>query len=522
MGIRFDLGSGNVVAYLTSRHAGCIRLTPDAVMGFLYRIIDNSDVARPRLISSSPQWIIELRNRAKRSLELANQQHIWDYQSGVPAEILNQVLDPVAEVLGQFDIYVLPVGTWRDADVLDRFALEAANLPGHGILVLIPDFYDTEKNIHVLDPAAGTVDALKNRDAWPGAIFMLREGDSTFLPIEEARSSLSQLMEVLSDDNASAGSALFRDRARQVFNEAQQRVQPRARRKILHLSDLHLGTDRTDLTQMALVASLSRHIDTMDHVVITGDLFDQPRRRHAQLFRNFRHYLQLSGGKKPIVVPGNHDQRLFGNSLWKLGRSYAELAGLDWNPLVVEDVSELVLYCFDSSKSGDLARGRIDNPQLLQMAAISDVENARGRFDGYLKIALLHHHPYPYVPEKEVPIIDPRGWVGREEFIELRGASQFRTWCAGRGVGLILHGHKHIPRLITDMVPFGDPTRPDFREITTVGCGSSLGANGAAMSYNVVEWKPESQSWSVDFQIDRGDGQGFRSAAIESNGIPSY
>ena len=151
----------------------------------------------------------------------------------------------------------------------------------------------------------------------------------------------------------------------------------------------------------------------------------------------------------------------------------------------------------------------------------------RGAYDTYMKIALVHHHPYPYLlapgqliahpyeMPQETSVFDPRGWVGRESFIKLEGAEQLLSWCAGRDVSLILHGHRHIPRLIQDRVSDGaDP--PRFREITTVGCGSSLGAGNGPLSFNIIEWQPASNGRTVDFQVDRGDGQGFRSALIDS------
>jgi hypothetical protein len=193
-----------------------------------------------------------------------------------------------------------------------------------------------------------------------------------------------------------------------------------------------------------------------------------------------------------------------------------QLTDLEWREVVVDDEAQMAFFCFDSSRTGDLARGCVDREQLLGMATEYEVRNTGQTLDKYLKIALVHHHPYPYVPHKETPIIDPRGWVGRESFIELRESDRFLAWCASRGVELILHGHKHIPRLIVDRVPDETSDGQTYRAITTVGCGSTLGANGSAMSFNLIEWDPKSGNWSAQFMIDRGDGSGFRSAALQS------
>src|SRR5690242_12902753 len=94
----------------------------------------------------------------------------------------------------------------------------------------------------------------------------------------------------------------------------------------------------------------------------------------------------------------------------------------------------MVFLCFDSSRTGNLARGAIESEQLLSVATQFDARNTAGEFDGFSKIAVLHHHPYRY-SEYEQPIIDPRGWVGREDFLELVNSNLFLERCAMRGGG---------------------------------------------------------------------------------------
>lgn len=178
MGVRFDLGSSNVLAYLTSGGAHEPRLRLSELRAFLHYLAFDSDAARPKLISSSPEWVVMIRESAQAALnrleELPGELEWNDY---IDADTLRDLTAPVAQVLGSYDLYVLPVGTWRDADVLDRFAAEAARLPGHGILVLIPDFYKGNQNIRVMTPNEGTAQAVKNRETWPGAVFLLRTGN---------------------------------------------------------------------------------------------------------------------------------------------------------------------------------------------------------------------------------------------------------------------------------------------------------------------------------------------------------
>ena|ERR1022692_957511 len=511
MGVRFDLSSTNVVAYLTSpRGTETPRITLDQIRAFLNSLAEDADYARPRIISCNQEWILDIKRTARNSLNLLNERRAEiRFDEVVPSAMLREVLEPLTMVFGLYDIYILPVGSWRDSDVLDRFAQEAARIPGHGILVLIPDYYDPDQNVQVLDPSLGTTEAIRNRGAWPGAIFMLRSGEATFLLIDEAHHRVVELANIMHD-------VVDQARIREVVMAPARRVGDRSPRRLLHLSDLHLGTSRAANTEIYVQTALRAHLATVNQIVITGDLFDQPKRRHAQQYRNFAHQLHLLTGKAPIVIPGNHDQRIFGNAILGIGRRLRQLTDLSWREVVVDSEARIAFFCFDSSRTGDLARGCVDQDQLLKMATEYEVSNANQALDGYLKVALVHHHPYPYVPDKETPIIDPRGWVGRESFIEFRDSGRFLSWCASRGVGLILHGHKHIPRLIVDQVLDESSDGAAYRQLTTVGCGSTLGANGSAMSFNIIEWDPESSSWSTQFMIDRGDGSGFRSAALQS------
>lgn len=84
--------------------------------------------------------------------------------------------------------------------------------------------------------------------------------------------------------------------------------------RIPHLSDLHLGTTRAAQTQTFLQTELMDKYQSLDTIVITGDLFDQPSRRQMQHYRNFAQQLQLLCGTKSIIVPGNHDHRFSGTA----------------------------------------------------------------------------------------------------------------------------------------------------------------------------------------------------------------
>ncbi|MER6958572.1 metallophosphoesterase [Streptomyces sp. NPDC000618] len=521
MGPRFDLASSNIVTYLSSHKKPPPSLERDQLTQFLVSLTTSDE-----LVSNSPELVHEVRVVADTALRSLTSTSEPSENGFLDPSVTEGILHPLVQPFREFTIFIFPVGTSSDQKALAQFAGQAARLPGATTLVLTPAVYGSKENVQVMDPDMGIEQAIRNRDQWPGAIFSLWTGWSTFLPLDEAQGRLATIASGSTGPPVSPtlppkyrhianGTELNFSGAWSVLSARQTEISP-ARRRLLHLSDLHLGAKWTRNTKQLLIASLTREIETVDEIVISGDLFDQPFRKHQQAYEDFIFQLQAISGKKPIPVPGNHDQRIFGLKWWSFLQRLRPLVDLDWSRgISLNHEARMAFFCFDSSRHEDLARGRVAQEQLLDMATKFQVLNAQGKLDGYLKVAIVHHHPYPYGTENEVSILDPRGWVGREEFIEMRDARQFLSWCAGRDIGLILHGHKHVPRLIVENVSTGYPG--DHRKVTTVGCGSSLGANKGPLSFNLIEWSPESQSWSVIFMIDRNDGQGFRSHYVQAS-----
>src|SRR6266581_1524067 len=128
--------------------------------------------------------------------------------------------------------------------------------------------------------------------------------------------------------------------------------------------------------------------------------------------------------------------------------------------------------------------------------------------ENYLRVALVHHHPFSFDTGAESLIQRGLRLFGAsdERFLRFDDADKFVAWCAQRGAPLILHGHKHVPRHVQHWVSDG---QGGGVEISSVGCGTSLGAEGKALSYNIVTWDPVSRKWGALFFSDPGDGSGF-------------
>jgi len=291
----------------------------------------------------------------------------------------------------------------------------------------------------------------------------------------------------------------------QILEEYQTRE---AGRRILHLSDLHFGTEQALEHEAYLSAHLESIADSVDRVVITGDLFNQPRREEALAFRNFRAMLTRNRKEDIIVIPGNHDQKWLGN----FGAPLREAAKLEWSSLVVDDELQCVFLCFNSSLDADFARGKVTVHQLREMGTAFETQCiCRPAVRNYLRIALVHHHPFSFETAQETWIARAlsRANLSDEYFLRMDDAESFLKWCARRGVPLLLHGHKHVPRYVTAYISPPDGENWPGRRLTAVGCGTSLGAEGKPLSYNLVRWDSHVQSWTVSFFADPGDGSGF-------------
>ncbi|MFI9752687.1 metallophosphoesterase family protein [Streptomyces collinus] len=456
------------------------------------------------LSSADPQQLEKIRKWAEKTLARHGKRLIGQspYQV-IPGAELQRLVDPLVAILREFDVCVSAVGMSKQSVTLSGLAKEISEVPDYRALVVSANLPDSHESTHIADPDDGFQEALRRQDLWPGFVVSSQAGQSLFLGFEEARTILTDDM----PSDAQLNPSVTRVAERLSRSSALSGWDPQ--RRILHLSDLHFGMRNAPRRQRYLSSGLQHELSHVDQIVITGDLFNHPWKRYHEEYRNFSFTLWMLSNRKPIAVPGNHDYRYFGNSFLGIGTQPQEVRELDWRPFVEDAQSRLAFFCFDSCKIGNFAKGRIDRAQFEEMTTRFQMENRQGRLSDYLKVALVHHHPYSYPTQAKERVINPRNWVGHEKLIEFEGSEDFLQWCASHDVGLIMHGHKHIPRQIDDIViANGAP-----KALTTVGCGSSMGCRSDQLSFNVIEWNPDSKSWSVRFMIAE-KGRSFEPADI--------
>ena len=96
-----------------------------------------------------------------------------------------------------------------------------------------------------------------------------------------------------------------------------------------------------------------------------------------------------------------------------------------------------------------------------------------------------------------------------EALLELKDAADLHRWCLDWGFPTILHGHKHKRRYVSKPITHDGRTI----ELTAIGCGSSLGAEGSPVSYNLLEWNAERGRWVASF-FESVNGGAFREVGL--------
>lgn len=503
MGWRFELKHANTVAYVTLPvQRNPPRLTAWELREFLGSL-QGEYRDRPPLISANNHWIEQIAWIARKGSEILESSG-YENEEVLESDVIAGILASLRPVFAHYDFYGLTVGTWHDQGPLNAFAEHAAYSSGPHGLFLIPDYPDPANTLEIFDPLPVARKILTQPDTWPGVLFWLRSGESVFAPLKAAYALYQRMLQATNESG---------NRVARVLDEFVRESGSSNTKRILQLSDLHFGTSEALQNQAYLSAHLKTKLKSFERVVVTGDLFHNPKKSDALAFRNFRADIEATTGKDVIVIPGNHDQKLYGNTFLGFGRKLRELTKLEWSSLVVDDDLQCVFYCFDSSRDApNFARGMITSEQTMELATMFETKLvSKPSLRDHLSIALIHHHPYSFHSATETPLQKKLAAVklSEEKFLKMDGADEFLSWCVGRRIPLVLHGHKHVPRHVGDKREWKHGKESDWREVTAVGCGTSLGAEGMPLSYNVLEWSPSSRKWSPSFFSDPGSGTGF-------------
>lgn len=501
MGARFELRHANWMLYLTLPRIDPPRANTSELFDFLAGLIYNDH--GPTLFSSDSGWVAQIEDAVSKALEGLER----GSTALEPKDIIRR-LAALRRQLSTHERFGFVIGNRTEDDEVTAFAKHLAYETRTAALILIPYPLASEESVTVVDPYEALAPALEQRGRWPGFLVWTRNGESAFISMSDGT---EKIRSALTDGERGQESPL----AHTDFSPPAAASSAR----LLHLSDLHFGADTATKYEQLLLSAVHNEIEASSSVVISGDLFDQPREADYQLFKNFRAAIQRVSRRDPIVVPGNHDQRWLGNAPARL----RQVADLEWSSLIKDDASRCIFFCFDSSRDATIAAGIVDNNQLVDIGAkYETLANMHPKIRDYLRIAVVHHHPFTFETETETTVQRFLGKFGLsdERFLRMKDADRFVDWLIRRDIPIVLHGHKHVQRHV-EYRDRNSKSQTRGRTLTSIGCGTSLGAENLPLTYNVLTWDKRARSWTVSFFADPGDGSGFTRQRIAVHTIAS-
>jgi predicted MPP superfamily phosphohydrolase len=173
-------------------------------------------------------------------------------------------------------------------------------------------------------------------------------------------------------------------------------------KRIIHLSDLHIGHDDCGVRFRNIIDNITfLKQPALDYIiVITGDIVENAT--HGEQMDEAADALEQleKNGYKVLVVPGNHDYGTgsWGNrkfvSLFK--KKYYHNPGISYPKLDIID--EIAFIGLDSTAEElhwhdrFLSQGELGKGQIKRLKKILDSQD----INGLKKVVYLHHHPFDF------------------------------------------------------------------------------------------------------------------------------
>ncbi|MCF6174362.1 MAG: metallophosphoesterase [Victivallaceae bacterium] len=246
---------------------------------------------------------------------------------------------------------------------------------------------------------------------------------------------------------------------------------PTRQKKIIHLSDLHVGYENLTSVLGDMVSRMIFHKrPASDYVVVvTGDLVDNATEESSYAATS-EHLNRLEdAGFMVLVVPGNHDygtggrgyskyvelfkQHFFGNP----DITYPKLDMVDNIAFIGLDSTAEELNWYDSLwAQGELGEEQLDRlAELLASDELTDIE---------YKVVYLHHHPFAPKP-----------------LHHLKDSEKLGDILKNHPVDVLLFGHNHD----------GKVWNGNWGIERVYDAGSSTGKDGKANPHRVIDFSRE-------------------------------
>jgi hypothetical protein len=499
MGYRFSLKNANAVGHLiegnvitfldeSSRSLEMLHPNIEFIDGLVTRTHEDFYTSELFWEQLSPDinWLRDTWKEVRGEFENLSNYTIQEHEFLRRSRLLG-FLGALSRILSRCKIKTLLLPGFEDSKLnslmTERYVLHdlVRIHPGDSALILQMKERLSEKKTSILNAFSKFETAYNHIDMWPG-VLLWNDEDSLFLKVESER-DLFDIYEILRYERGS-------------FNYLRTHFERKQEAKeyayFFHLSDLHFGDQESNRRKLRLTRILETHLSTLNDKssaipIITGDLMDSPCDSNKNTYLEFCELIKSKGFENPIQLLGNHDVDTSGifKRLSKQKSVISSLSGT--NSVVILKDLNLAFVSFNSNTGGNLAQGQIGADQLMNVGneidAIPDKEKLTF-------IALLHHHP----KEIENPKWYAKEWyeafLGSDTFektMKLVDANVFLQWIENRGIKLILHGHKHIPKI------------HKHNDITIVAAGSSTGKvkhveeGKTFLTYNLIKYDIENK-----------------------------
>lgn len=494
MGYSFSIKNANAVGHLIEGN----------VITFLDESVKSSEMLRPniefidRLITNPREdfyttdifwdelypdidWLRDRWRYVKKDFEQLSNTNIIEEDFIKKRDLLG-FLGALSRILSRCKIKTLLLPGFKESQV-DRIMRERHILhdlvrihPGDSALILQIKEQLHRSDISILNSFSKFEKAYQHIDLWPG-VLLWNDQDSLFIKINSER-ELFEVYEILRYERGSF---------RYLRNRFESRQEEKKHAYFFHLSDLHFGNQESNRRKLRLTRILETHLSKLSDKstaipIITGDLMDSPNKTNKNTYLEFCELIKSKGFENPIQLLGNHDVDTSG-FIKMLSTQKSVISSLsNSNSVQVLKELDLAFVRFNSNTGGNLAQGEIGNDQLMNIGNEIDAIPDRDKLNF---IALLHHHP----KEIENPDWYAKDWyeafLGKNKFektMKLVDADLFLQWIENRGIKLILHGHKHIPKI------------HKHNDTTIVAAGSATGKvrhkedGKTFMTYNLIKY----------------------------------